>query len=96
MNLTSYDTGQTFETENLSGQITINNTPKNLGVYIFVDENGNVIQIKKEDRKKIIIYPEKEMEMDWTVIGVSDDTAMGVSDTMMAFANYFPNQRKKK
>jgi len=98
MDLTSYDTGLTFQSVSASTLLSVANiNTKNLGVYTFIDENGNVTQIKKEVRRKVLLYPEVEMSMDWVVIGVSDDTVMGISDNPvdMVLANYFPNIKKK-
>lgn len=46
---------------------------KDLGVYNFVDENGNVTSIKRKKRQKDIEYPEKPENNEWFVIGVSDE-----------------------
>jgi len=43
---------------------------EDLGVYTFIDENGNVTQIRRKDRKKVIVYPEKPTLYEWTIIGV--------------------------
>jgi hypothetical protein len=105
MNLTAFDTGQTFLTLSASTLISVaNKNTKDLGVWVYIDENGNVTQIKKEGRRRILIYPEKEMEMDWVVIGVQGGIgeindvvpiAMGVSEKDMALAEYFPKKKLK-
>lgn len=45
---------------------------EDLGVYTFIDENGNVTQIRRKDRKKVIVYPEKPTLYEWDIIGISD------------------------
>ena len=65
----------------------------NLGVYAFVDKDGNVTQIKKDKKDTEKYYPNEPSKVDtvlgdvW-VIGVSDDIAMGVGDEVMAYAKY--------
>lgn len=66
---------------------------KNLGVYTYIDENGNVTQIKKEKKDRKKYYPNAETNVegilgDVYVIGVSDTVAMGVGDDTMAYARY--------
>lgn len=66
---------------------------KNLGVYTFIDEDGNVRQIKKEKKSITKYYPNAPSKVetivgDYAVIGVSDTVAMGVGDDTMAYAEY--------
>jgi len=75
-------------------------TPVNLGVYSFIDEHGNVTQIKKitKYRLKYCIDPTLPQDelINYCVIGVndpdfgdcSDGTALGIGDTLMAYAIY--------
>lgn len=77
---------------------------KNLGVYTFIDEDGNVTQIKKEKKSIKKYYPNEPSKVetvigDIVVIGISYDddppgtpgtagTAMGIGDNVMAYAQY--------
>lgn len=66
---------------------------KKLGVYTFIDEDGNVTQIKKEKKSITKFYPNEPSEVDkiigeYAVIGVSDTVAMGIGDNIMAYAEY--------
>jgi len=73
-------------------------TPKSpiipkLGVYTFIDEDGNVTQIKKEKKEITMYYPNTPSKIetvigDVFVIGVSDTIAMGIGDNTMAYAKY--------
>jgi len=69
-------------------------------IHIFIDEYGNVTQIKKEEKSRLKYcpdpkYPQTDL-IDNCVIGVSDEwagecsdgTAMGVGDFLMAYAKY--------
>lgn len=69
---------------------------KNLGVYVFIDEDGNVTQIKKSKKTIEKYYPNEPTKVDQVdptepvVIGIlydvpsagpqSEGTAMGVGD----------------
>ena len=86
------------------------NTPENsaitlnkFGVYNFVDESGNVTQIKKSVKKRLLYYPDRinKPVIEPCVIGVSGDVgrenctpdiAMGCGDigssSEMAYAIY--------
>ena len=66
---------------------------KNLGVYTFIDEDGNVTQIKKEKKNKKKYYPNEPTKVDEVigeiyVIGVSESIPMGVGDNVEAYAKY--------
>jgi hypothetical protein len=66
---------------------------KNLGVYTFIDEDGNVTQIKKEKKSRQKYYPNEPSAVETVigeiyVIGVTDDIAMGIGDNVMAYAQY--------
>ena len=66
---------------------------KKLGVYTFIDEDGNVTQIKKDKKTTTKFYPNEPSKTDkivgdYAVIGVSDTIAMGVGDSVMAYAEY--------
>ena len=62
----------------------------NLGVYIFIDESGNVTQIKKEKRTRDVFNITDEVTLldEYYVIGVSDTDPMGIGDDLMAWAVY--------
>jgi len=67
----------------------------NLGIYNFIDESGNLTEIKKKKRKNSPVPTEANLEelvAEPTVIGVSDTIPMGCGDlnsgTEMAFAIY--------
>ena len=72
----------------------------NIDVHIFLDKNGNVIQIKKEIKSKLKFYIDPVLPPDnFTVcaIGIgnpfgedcTEGTAMGLNDNdLMANANY--------
>lgn len=72
----------------------------NSSVYIFVDEFGNVTQIKKEDKKtRSKYYIDLALKNDFIepcVIGVSDEKngecslgiGLGIGDNTFAFAKY--------
>ena len=89
MNINPY-TGQT--TSNNTVTTSVATSVKNFGVYTFIDENGNVTQIKKQDKIKLLRSPEILNQMEWIVIGVDDSTAMGTTDEEVTFAKYFPQQ----
>jgi hypothetical protein len=66
-------------------------------VHIFVDNSGNVNQIKKISKERLKYYIDEELpEKVYCVIGVDDPdsgpcsygTALGIGDNMMAFAIY--------
>lgn len=66
---------------------------KELGVYIFIDEDGNVKQIQKEKKDRKKYYPNIPTKVDDIigdvyVIGVSDTVAMGAGDNTMIYAKY--------
>jgi len=66
---------------------------KKLGVYTFVDEDGNVTQIKKVKKSITKYYPNEPSNVDkivgdYAVIGISDTIAMGIGDDVMAYAEY--------
>lgn len=82
---------------------TIKTTQSDYGVYIFVDENGNVTQINKEKKERLKFYPDQINAplIEPCVIGISGDIgvenctegiAMGCGDigsnTEMAYAIY--------
>ena len=57
--------------------------PSDFDVYNFVDQYGNVTQIKKNIKERLKFYPElvrDNIEYEYTVIGVSDITPMGCGD----------------
>jgi hypothetical protein len=69
-------------------------------IHVFVDEYGNVTQIKKEAKPRLKYcpdpkYPQTEL-INICAIGVSDEewgecsdgTAMGIGDYRMAYAKY--------
>jgi len=71
------------------------------GVYVFLDEYGNVTQIKKVDKSRLKYYIDPEIPETahpyFCVIGVSDEEsgpcsygefALGIGDTMMTYAIY--------
>ena len=74
----------------------------NLGVYTFIDEDGNVKQIKKEKKNITMYYPNAPSKIDsilpdFCVIGIyggnsectsSEGIAMGIGDNLAAYANY--------
>ena len=72
----------------------------NLDVHIFVDEYGNVTQIKKQSKPRLKYCPDPKYPqtalINICVIGVSDEewgecsdgTAMGVGDILMTPAKY--------
>ena len=66
---------------------------KETGVYIFIDDQGNVRQVTKEKKTLDKFYHDKPTAVDniigdvW-VIGVSDDIAMGVGDETASYAKY--------
>ena len=74
-------------------EITKSKLNKNLGVYTFIDEDGNVVEIKKEKKSIKKYYPNEPTKVDNVigdvyVIGISDTIAMGVGDATMAYAKY--------
>lgn len=79
-----------------SGQTITLTAQTNYNVYNFIDEFGNVTQIKKEGKTRLKYYPDaltlQEQLMEPWVIGVSEDVPMGCGDvesnTEMAYAIY--------
>lgn len=79
---------------------TINSGSTNIDVHIFVDEDGNVTQIKKYSKPRLKYYIDPNYpdspEEEYCVIGVSDPEdgdcsygdALGVGDKLMAYAIY--------
>lgn len=76
-------------------------TGTSTGTHIFLDEYGNVTQIKKVDKSRLKYYIDPEVPDTiapyFCVIGVSDEEsgpcsygefALGIGDTMMAYVNY--------
>jgi len=71
-------------------------------VHIFVDENGNVTQIKKSEKPRLKYYIDPDIPFIGTeegcVIGVNDEEwgpcsfgiAMGAGDYLMVYASYTP------
>jgi hypothetical protein len=74
----------------------ITGTTVKYNVYNFIDEFGNVTQIKREEKTRIKYYPDvvslQEMLYEPFVIGVSDDIPMGCGDVLstseMVYAIY--------
>jgi len=67
-------------------------TPE-LGVYTFIDKDGNVKQIEKEKKTNTKYYPNTPSKVEiiveeYAVIGISDTVAMGIGDQTMAYAEY--------
>jgi len=67
----------------------------NLGIYNFIDESGNLTQIKKKLKKRAPVPIEANLEAlisEPTVIGVHETIPMGCGDlnsgTEMAYAIY--------
>lgn len=55
----------------------------NYGVYNFLDDSGNVTQIKKSvTKERLLFYPDavNVQKIEPTVIGVSDTNPMGTGD----------------
>lgn len=92
--------GKTYRTAPTKKSSKLN---KNLGVYTFVDEDGNVTQIKKVKKSITKFYPNEPSKVesivgDYAVIGVASidsgdasDIAMGVGDAnngVLVYAEY--------
>lgn len=83
---------KTIKGGNINQQISKPAVNKNTGVFTYVDEFGNVRQIRKEKRatKKFTQEPSNIDKIIGvpTVIGVSDTIPMGIGDYLMAYALY--------
>ena len=70
------------------------------GVHIFIDEYGNVTQIRKSFKERLKYYIDPDLPViqttQYCVIGVNIEEngpctfgyALGIGDSMMAYANY--------
>ena len=85
----------------ISNRRTENGTPiiekaplkKQYGIYTFIDEDGNIVEIKKEkdERKpyeKAVDVKETVLSDGIWVIGVQDTVAMGAGDLTACYAIY--------
>jgi hypothetical protein len=97
LTITAIDDSKTINFSNDTGTTIANVVPLQNDVHIFVDNNGNVDQIKKISKERLKYYIDEELpEKVYCVIGIDDPysgscsegTALGIGDNMMAFAIY--------
>ena len=75
----------------------------NLNVHIFIDESGNVTQTLKNPKNRLKYYIDQNIPqtiiLEDCAIGINDEvfgpcsigTALGIGDTVIAFATYSAN-----